>query len=94
MEQALNYGASLRLPSDTPKKDRDIRVVEVMDKLELTPRAKLRIDKLSGGQRKRASIGLELLTAPNLLALDEPTSGLDPGLDSHVMESLRNLADE
>ena len=94
VEQALSYGASLRLPSDTPKKDRDVRVVEVMDKLELTPRAKLRIDKLSGGQRKRASIGLELLTAPSLLALDEPTSGLDPGLDSHVMESLRSLADE
>lgn len=94
VEQALNYGASLRLPSDTTKMDRKIRVGEVMDKLELTPRAKLRIDRLSGGQRKRASIGLELLTAPILLALDEPTSGLDPGLDSHVMESLRNLADE
>jgi ABC transport system ATP-binding/permease protein len=62
-----------------------------MEKLELTPRADLRIDKLSGGQRKRASIGLELLTKPSILVLDEPTSGLDPGLDAHVMETLRNL---
>jgi ABC-type transport system involved in multi-copper enzyme maturation permease subunit len=62
--------------------------------LELTPRAELRIDKLSGGQRKRASIGLELLTKPAILVLDEPTSGLDPGLDAHVMETLRKLADD
>jgi ABC-type transport system involved in multi-copper enzyme maturation permease subunit len=65
-----------------------------MEKLELTPRADLRIDKLSGGQRKRASIGLELLTKPSILVLDEPTSGLDPGLDAHVMETLRKLADD
>ena len=94
VRQALNYGAKLRLPSDTTKGERDVRVEEVMHKLELTERADLRIDRLSGGQRKRASIGLELLTSPKLLVLDEPTSGLDPGLDAHVMETLRNLADE
>lgn len=94
VRQALNYGAQLRLPSDTSKKERNSRVDEVMRKLELTERADLRIDRLSGGQRKRASIGLELLTSPKLLVLDEPTSGLDPGLDAHVMETLRNLADE
>ena len=65
-----------------------------MNKLELTERANLRIDRLSGGQRKRASIGLELLTSPRVLLLDEPTSGLDPGLDAHVMETLRALADD
>jgi len=94
VRQALNYGAQLRLPSDTSKEERNSRVDEVMRKLELTERADLRIDRLSGGQRKRASIGLELLTSPKLLVLDEPTSGLDPGLDAHVMETLRNLADE
>lgn len=94
VRQALNYGAQLRLPNDTSKAERDARVEEVMDKLELSERAELRIDRLSGGQRKRASIGLELLTSPKLLVLDEPTSGLDPGLDAHVMETLRNLADD
>ncbi len=94
VRQALNYGAALRFPSETSKSEREARVAEVMDKLELTPRADLTIDKLSGGQRKRASIGLELLTKPSILVLDEPTSGLDPGLDAHVMETLRKLADD
>jgi ABC-type multidrug transport system ATPase subunit/pSer/pThr/pTyr-binding forkhead associated (FHA) protein len=94
VRQALLYGAQLRLPSDTSKEERNSRVNEVMRKLDLTERADLRIDRLSGGQRKRASIGLELLTSPKLLVLDEPTSGLDPGLDAHVMETLRNLADD
>jgi ABC-type multidrug transport system ATPase subunit len=94
VRQALNYGAQLRLPNDTSKEEREARVADVMDKLELTERADLRIDRLSGGQRKRASIALELLTSPQLLVLDEPTSGLDPGLDAHVMETLRNLADD
>ena len=93
VRQALNYGAKLRLPNDTTKEERRKRVEDVMEQLELTERADLRIDRLSGGQRKRASIGLELLTSPQLLVLDEPTSGLDPGLDAHVMETLRKLAD-
>lgn len=94
VQQALNYGAQLRLPNDTKKDERFDRVTTVMEKLELSERANLRIDRLSGGQRKRASIGLELLTSPKLLVLDEPTSGLDPGLDAHVMETLRVLADD
>ena len=94
VRQALNYGAQLRLPNDTSKEERSQIVDETMRKLELSERADLRIDKLSGGQRKRASIGLELLTSPQVLVLDEPTSGLDPGLDAHVMETLRNLADD
>lgn len=94
VRQALNYGAALRLPKDVSKSERDERVNQILDKLELTPRADLQVFKLSGGQKKRVSIGLELLTKPELLVLDEPTSGLDPGLDAHVMETLRTLADD
>lgn len=91
--RALAYGAALRLPRDTTPIERQARVDEVMADLGLTARADLRIDKLSGGQRKRASVALELITDPELLFLDEPTSGLDPGLDRQVMNMLRELAD-
>ena len=65
----------------------------MLDELGLTQHADTRVDKLSGGQRKRASVALELLTGPSLLILDEPTSGLDPALDLQVMTMLRQLAD-
>jgi ABC transport system ATP-binding/permease protein len=92
-QRALEYGAALRLPRDTTPAERSRRVETVMEDLGLTKRADLRIDKLSGGQRKRASVALELITDPELLFLDEPTSGLDPGLDRQVMKMLRALAD-
>ncbi|HSU09573.1 MAG TPA: AAA family ATPase [Pseudonocardia sp.] len=54
----------------------------------------MQITSLSGAQRKRTSVALELLTKPSLLFLDEPTSGLDPGQDRSVMHTLRKLADD
>ncbi len=93
VEQALSYAAELRLPPDTSTEDRRQVVKQVLDELELTPHMKTRVDKLSGGQRKRASVAMELLTGPSLLILDEPTSGLDPALDRQVMTMLRRLAD-
>ena len=91
--QALNYAAELRLPTDTSSEDRAQVVAQVIEELGLTKHADTRVDKLSGGQRKRASVALELLTGPSLLILDEPTSGLDPALDLQVMTMLRQLAD-
>jgi len=92
--RALEYGAALRFPRDTTPAERSARVDEVLKELDLIKDAQQRINKLSGGQRKRTNVALELLTEPGLLFLDEPTSGLDPGLDRQVMKLLRALADK
>ncbi|NMI00734.1 ATP-binding cassette domain-containing protein [Pseudonocardia sp. K10HN5] len=93
VHRALSHAARLRFPPDVPAAARERRICEVLDELGLTAHAQQRIDTLSGGQRKRTSAALELLTRPSLLFLDEPTSGLDPGLDKQVMHNLRTLAD-
>lgn len=91
---ALRYAAALRFADDVPRKVRWAKVNEVMATMRLTAQAKARIDTISGGQRKRASVAMELLTEPSLFCLDEPTSGLDPALDKEVMTELRELADK
>ncbi|MFJ5263162.1 FHA domain-containing protein [Streptomyces sp. NPDC088387] len=94
VRSALSYAAELRFPQDTAKAERRARVDEVIRELGLEQRASQPVHSLSGGQRKRVSVALELLTKPSLLFLDEPTSGLDPGMDRSVMHTLRNLADD
>ncbi len=94
VRRALGYAAQLRFPEDTAKAERQARVDEVIRELGLDQRVKQPIHSLSGGQRKRVSVALELLTKPSLLFLDEPTSGLDPGMDRSVMHMLRGLADD
>ncbi len=92
LRRALHHAASLRLPGLSAE-ERATRAGAVIARLGLGGVAEQRIDRLSGGQRKRASVAMELLTEPALLILDEPTSGLDPALDRQVMRSLRGLAD-
>ncbi len=92
--KALDYAAQLRMPADTSAGERQRRVAEVLEELGLGERKDLAIDKLSGGQRKRVSIGIELLTKPGLFFLDEATSGLDPGTEAELMNLLRRLADD
>ncbi|WP_445164047.1 FHA domain-containing protein [Mycobacterium sp. Dal123C01] len=94
VRRALNYAARLRFPHDVSAKERKQRIDEVLNELGLAAHANQRIDSLSGGQRKRTSVALELLTKPSLLFLDEPTSGLDPGYEKSVMQTLRALADD
>ncbi|KIF05555.1 ABC transporter ATPase, partial [Streptomyces sp. RSD-27] len=94
VRRALGYAAELRFPQDTSRAEREARVDEVIRELGLVQRADQPIHSLSGGQRKRVSVALELLTKPSLLFLDEPTSGLDPGMDRSVMNMLRGLADD
>ncbi|MFC5061566.1 ATP-binding cassette domain-containing protein [Actinomycetospora atypica] len=94
VKRALRFAAELRFPDDVAAEERDQRIDEVIHELGLKDQADQAIHTLSGGQRKRTSVALELLTRPSLLFLDEPTSGLDPGLDKSVMRTLRGLADD
>ncbi|GAA3382768.1 FHA domain-containing protein [Streptomyces racemochromogenes] len=91
---ALKYAAKLRFPGDTAESERAARVDEVLRELKLDIHKDKKITSLSGGQRKRVSVALELLTKPSLIFLDEPTSGLDPGMDRDVMQLLRTLAND
>jgi len=91
VEEVLSYAAKLRLPPDT---DVNQVVAKTLEDIEMTHRRKALVKQLSGGQRKRVSIGVELLADPKLFFLDEPTSGLDPGLDKKMMQLLRKLANQ
>lgn len=90
--EMLRYAAKLRLPDDTTREEREARVRDVIEMVELTGKESTLIRRLSGGQRKRASIAVELLPDPSLFFLDEPASGLDPGTERNLMKTLRKMA--
>src|SRR4028119_2522604 len=64
-----------------------------MDVTGLTERRDIPINQLSGGQRKRVSVAVELITKPSVIFLDEPTSGLDPRAEEKMMRLFRQIAE-
>lgn len=91
--RTLYYVARLRLSRDISRQEIDQVVGEVMDITGLSERRDVPISQLSGGQRKRVSIAVELITKPSVIFLDEPTSGLDPATEEKVMKLFRQIAE-
>ncbi|MDO5346289.1 MAG: FHA domain-containing protein [Lachnospiraceae bacterium] len=92
LRRMLYYTAKLKMPPDTTKKEIAGRINQVLSMVELSAHQNTYIRKLSGGQKKRASIAVELLADPNVFFLDEPTSGLDPGTEQKLMITLNKLS--
>ena len=94
LKKMLYYTAKLKMPEDTSKAEIENRIHDVLEMVELLDHQDTYIRRLSGGQKKRASIAVELLANPGLFFLDEPTSGLDPGTEQHLMHTLSKLSKE
>ena len=92
LARTLRYAAQLRLPASMAPDMVDRTVDEALAALDLAKRETVRVGSLSGGQRKRASIAVEMLTRPAVFFLDEPTSALDPATAREVLRLLRRLA--
>lgn len=92
VEKSLEYVSKLRLPHDLARQQRDNIIDATLEALGLHHVRNHTIEQLSGGQRKRVSIGAELLTKPSVLFLDEPTSGLDPSVEDKIMRHFRKMA--
>lgn len=91
VEKSLEYVARLRLPSDLGDVERSNIVESTIETLGLSHVRGQSIMELSGGQRKRVSIGAELLTKPSILFLDEPTAGLDPSVEERIMHHFKKM---
>ncbi|MBN2381916.1 ABC transporter ATP-binding protein [bacterium] len=91
VEQAFGYSYVLRKGPGVSRDEVKVKVKALLHTLDLQHRADTRIKRLSGGERKRVNLGIELLTDPVVLFLDEPTSGLDPHLDHQMMKLFREL---
>ena len=91
--RTLYYVAKLRLSRDVSKAEINQIIEEVLDVTGLEERRDVPINQLSGGQRKRVSIAVELITKPSVIFLDEPTSGLDPATEEKIMKLFRQIAE-
>ncbi|MEJ7847225.1 MAG: FHA domain-containing protein [Pyrinomonadaceae bacterium] len=91
--RTLYYVAKLRLSRDVSGTEIRQIVDEVLDVTGLAERRNVPVNQLSGGQRKRVSIAVELITKPSIIFLDEPTSGLDPAVEERIMKLFRQIAE-
>lgn len=91
--RTLYYVAKLRLSRDVSSAEIDQIINEVLDVTGLSERRDVPVKQLSGGQRKRVSIAVELVTKPSVIFLDEPTSGLDPATEDRIMRLFRQIAE-
>ncbi|EHK23803.1 uncharacterized protein TRIVIDRAFT_45576 [Trichoderma virens Gv29-8] len=99
VRETLRFSAALRLPSFMSKEDKYRRAEEILLKMGLKDCADNLIGNdlvkgISGGEKRRVSIAVQILTDPRILLLDEPTSGLDAFTASSIMEVLQGLATE
>lgn len=90
----LSNAAEMKLPRKLSYEAREARIDDVLEKLGLSREKETLVSKLSGGQRKRLSIAVELIANPSLFFLDEPDSGLDDIIGRGLMENLRTIADQ
>ncbi|CAO3635400.1 unnamed protein product [Cunninghamella echinulata] len=99
VREALQFSAYLRQPSDVPREEKDAYVEQIITLLEMEDIGDAQIGDVESGfgisveERKRLTIGMELVGKPHLLFLDEPTSGLDAQSSYNIIRFIRKLAD-
>jgi ABC-type multidrug transport system ATPase subunit len=94
LRRLLTYAARLRIPAGPGARARaDEAAARALAQVELDDHADVAVRRLSGGQRRRASLAIELVTSPRACLLDEPTAGLDPATAETILAELRELAD-
>jgi ABC-type multidrug transport system ATPase subunit len=98
VRETLHFRVELKLGSLLSKHARDTMVDGLMDQLGLTKAADTvvgdaKVRGISGGERKRLSIAVEMISSPSVIVLDEPTSGLDSTAATSLVQTLRDLAD-
>ncbi|XP_072318460.1 broad substrate specificity ATP-binding cassette transporter ABCG2d [Eucyclogobius newberryi] len=97
VKENLHFSAALRLPSSVPPSEKEARVNRLVRELGLTKVADTMVGSpmtrgISGGERKRTNIGMELIIDPSVLFLDEPTTGLDASTANSVLLLLKRMA--